>query len=263
MSKSQRLTLGDVRCVFHLVREICELGDSPSAWRGHLLETVCRMTGTSMGISYVAPLEMKADEVGASVVIERNVPPEFHRFVEQDDWAPSPVTPGIMSRLRQGFTLDRRRLCDDDTWYRSPFYNELLRKIRLDDQLISIVPLPEVSRFDGIGLCRQAGQQPFGPRERRLIALLHRELATLWRTEPLGPRDPRADLPTRLRQVLEHVTAGMSERQVAFRMGLSQHTVHSYLKVLHRRFGAASRVELIERTRPPRRAMRPRLEGQP
>ena len=137
----------------------------------------------------------------------------------------------------------------------------------MDDQLISIVPLPQLGCFHGIALAREIDETPFAERERRLLALFHRELASLWTTPPLvpdGPRDPpdpRDALPPRLREVLDRVSRGQSERQVALAMGLSQHTVHSYLKVLHRRFGATSRAELIERTRPRKpAALRPRLE---
>jgi hypothetical protein len=261
MSKSQRLTLQDTRGAFHLVREICELGDDTAAWRAHMLKGICRIANTNMALSYVAPLTLSANQIGATLVVERGVPAEFQRFVQTNDWGPSPATPSIMSRLPRGFTLQRRRLCSDNAWYGSKFFNELLRRTGLDDQLISMVPLPGLQRLDGLGLSRGIDDPPFGERERKIVALLHGELALLWRTPPLSSGDPRSDLPRQLREVLGHVTAGMTERQTAIRMGLSQHTVHSYLKVLHRRFGATSRVELVERTRPRRPALRPRLEA--
>jgi DNA-binding CsgD family transcriptional regulator len=49
----------------------------------------------------------------------------------------------------------------------------------------------------------------------------------------------------RMRQTLEHLVAGDSERQVALKLKISQHTVHVYVKQLYKRFGASSRGELL------------------
>lgn len=52
-------------------------------------------------------------------------------------------------------------------------------------------------------------------------------------------------LAPRLRAVLGHLMAGLSEKQIAIRLGLSRHTVHAYVKSLHKEFGASSRGELL------------------
>ncbi len=56
-----------------------------------------------------------------------------------------------------------------------------------------------------------------------------------------------ADLPPRLRQTLTALLAGDSEKQVALRLQISPHTVHVYVKSLYKRFGVASRGELLAR----------------
>lgn len=56
-----------------------------------------------------------------------------------------------------------------------------------------------------------------------------------------------SDLSPRLRQTLKSLLAGDSEKQVAAHMGLSQHTVHVYVKALYRRYGVSSRGELLAR----------------
>lgn len=55
------------------------------------------------------------------------------------------------------------------------------------------------------------------------------------------------DLAPRLRQTLEFLVAGDSERQVALKLKISQHTVHVYVKQLYKRFGVNSRGELLAR----------------
>ncbi len=53
------------------------------------------------------------------------------------------------------------------------------------------------------------------------------------------------DLSPRLRETLEQLLQGHSEKQVAFDLGLSRHTVHDYVKALHKQFEVQSRGELI------------------
>ena len=54
-------------------------------------------------------------------------------------------------------------------------------------------------------------------------------------------------LPPRLQQTLTALLDGDSEKQVARRLNLSQHTVHVYVKSLYRRFNVTSRGELLAR----------------
>ena len=54
-------------------------------------------------------------------------------------------------------------------------------------------------------------------------------------------------LSPRMRQTLEGLVAGDSEKQIAGRLKVSPHTVHVYVKQLYRRFNASSRGELMSR----------------
>lgn len=52
-------------------------------------------------------------------------------------------------------------------------------------------------------------------------------------------------LPRRLRQTLEYLLRGDSEKQIASRLGISRHTVHDYVKSLYKRMEVSSRGELL------------------
>jgi DNA-binding NarL/FixJ family response regulator len=54
-------------------------------------------------------------------------------------------------------------------------------------------------------------------------------------------------LSPRMKQTLELLIGGASEKQIARRLSLSQHTVHVYVKALHKGFGVSSRGELLAR----------------
>jgi DNA-binding NarL/FixJ family response regulator len=100
-------------------------------------------------------------------------------------------------------------------------------------------------------------------RKRRLVADLCRILGDQLR-EPTGggnghaagnghgrasepPPEPVVSLSPRVRQTLERLLAGDSEKEIATRLGLSRHTVHVYVKTLYRRFEVCSRGELLAR----------------
>jgi DNA-binding CsgD family transcriptional regulator len=59
------------------------------------------------------------------------------------------------------------------------------------------------------------------------------------------------DLPSgltpRVRQTLQHLLNGDSEKEIAIKLGLSRHTVHVYVKQLYRHFDVCSRGELLAR----------------
>jgi DNA-binding CsgD family transcriptional regulator len=52
-------------------------------------------------------------------------------------------------------------------------------------------------------------------------------------------------LTPRMAQTLFRLMQGDSEKQVARHLGISQHTVHVYVKTLYRRYGVCSRGELL------------------
>jgi DNA-binding CsgD family transcriptional regulator len=53
------------------------------------------------------------------------------------------------------------------------------------------------------------------------------------------------ELSPRLRQTLQSLLAGDSEKQAAAKLGVSQNTVHVYVKQLYRKFDVNSRGELL------------------
>jgi DNA-binding NarL/FixJ family response regulator len=73
----------------------------------------------------------------------------------------------------------------------------------------------------------------------------------LWKKDAIQKaQDPASDLPPRLAQTLAELQAGSSEKQVSIKLGISRHTVHNYVKALHRRLGVSSRGELLAKMRP-------------
>lgn len=87
-------------------------------------------------------------------------------------------------------------------------------------------------------------------RKRRVVAEFCRLLG-----EEAGWPAPRGEgLAPRVRQTLERLLAGDSEKQIAARLRVSPHTVHVYVTSLYRRYDVCSRGELLARFVRPGRA---------
>lgn len=112
--------------------------------------------------------------------------------------------------------------------------------------MMSNMPLPHINAVDQLGVHRAHGAGLFTDVDHRLLRLLHIELARFWRADVLEQtRDPARSLAPRLKQTLELLCDGKSEKEIAFKLGISPHTVHNYVKALHQRFNVSSRGELI------------------
>jgi DNA-binding CsgD family transcriptional regulator len=86
---------------------------------------------------------------------------------------------------------------------------------------------------------------------RQLVADLCRMLGRRISGETSGENEhpvlpqPLPSLSPRMRQTLERLLAGDSEKQIASRLGLSRHTVHVYVKAVYKGFAVSSRGELL------------------
>jgi DNA-binding CsgD family transcriptional regulator len=251
VSKSQRLLLSDVRAMFRLIGECRELGDDARAWRPHLARGLCRLAESQLAIC------------GEARVVESTglmVPIDF-----ADHGWPNPTGRGMfLAALKEPEVLDsdvmrrfnqlkgrrvtrtRQQVVEDRVYYPSAFHNEANRPSGLDHGMYSRCTPPGRDWQHQVILNRALGDRPFGRRECVLVHLLQGEIAPLFGralATSVAPTLPL--LAPRLRQTLDALLEGDSEKQTALRLGLSVHTVHEYVTSLYRRFNVSSRAELL------------------
>lgn len=159
-----------------------------------------------------------------------------------------PAMNEIMARLNgEAITMRRQDLIPDSAWYGSEFVDRIARPSGLDCAMYSAVPINSVGEYFALTLVRAWGEPPFSEEERDALTLLHHRLTPLfsaWTRERAGRR-AISELPTRMRQVLACLLEGDSEKHAATRLDLSPHTVHQYVKRLHRVMRVRSRGELL------------------
>lgn len=239
-----KITPDDLRQVFRLIHEVCELGADARAWRRHFLARLLELTGGNTAIGYVMHLALDPAGIKPSVELGVHVSTNafWDAYVARGDLTENPQTAGIMSRGGGDFTCTRAELVDDVTWFGSRFYHEVALPSGWAECVNSQVFVAPPGVVDGFGLTRSPGSGPFGPREVAIVHLAHQELAHLWRKpDPLGVNT----LPTRLRQTLHCIRRGLARKEIARELGVSIHTAHLYEKSLFKRFDVDGRGSLM------------------
>lgn len=224
---------------FRLVGEVSELPRASAAQREHFLTSAASLIGAQVGI-WVRVRRTRQGYFALDEALDVGFEGEAERAAFQDYFRaqrahPDPTLAPI-SRLRQPiFACTRRELVRDREWYGSEHVQRVRRAAGVDDCIVA--GHLTLAQSDAVSFHRPWGERPFTEAEGALIAVLFREVLRLVQ--------PPRQLPPQLGRVLDGLARGLSEKEVAAELGLSPHTVHGYVKELHRRFGARSRGELL------------------
>jgi DNA-binding CsgD family transcriptional regulator len=248
------ITLRDVRRIFRLIGEVRELGADPSRWRPHMVRRLRKLLRAEIVVSseiFVRASPTAAKEAGIVRIHDigwgcdggdgsADASAEVWRIHTERDEKPEAYWVSVLAETLSPQHEDAGVVAVKPT---KPIYGG-------SSFILSQFPLPHLGAIDQLGLHRTrngpGGDDPFTERDHRLVRLFHVELGRLWKKDALKKaKDPASDLPPRLAQTLAALQAGNSEKQVSIQLGISPHTVHNYVKILHQRLGVSSRGELL------------------
>ena len=257
MSKSARLTVHDVGAIVRLVGECRDLGDDPSAWREHCGLRLGRLTGAAL-ITFGEALRANGQllPLGMSSWGWENGFDQAAVYRDLAEHGPDlSFSPIMRAYLRLppesfGVCLSRPDLVADRDWCSSPYFRVHHDPMGFGHHLICFQTLPGGGdKVSGITLVREkAERRDFRTRDQALVQAAHDAVVQLVGGPLAGFEEPSpADLPPRVRQVLQCLLEGDGDKQVALRLGLARHTVNQYAKVIFRHFGVSSRPELLAR----------------
>ena len=251
MAKSAQLRLAEIRRAFRLIGDCRDVGHDRGAWLGrasegltglirskvvictaveHTDDPAARQSLEFWDVGWSSPNERAAwlDCMGAGRYLQYET---YWRMLRSTDKA----------RVRS-----RRQLIPDPEWYGAAEFNDDRRPLDQDDTLMAVVPTGLGNGYHYYSINRAVGDPAFDARDVALLRLFTSEARALY-GGPLsiarpGPVDR---LPPRLRAVLGAIVEGDTEKQIALRLSLSPHTVHDYVKALHRKSGASCRADLL------------------
>lgn len=257
MGTSNRLRTSDITSVFELLGECREMWSDADSWQHHLLRGACRLTGTAVGIyteSWLSP-----DRTWTRILDETEYGwrDDKARAVHRRLFADHPDRIAYLPRIYRlaALALDGREdeatalrpeLRSDAEWYRSEIYNEYHRPAHIDGCVVSNALNRHSGNLVTLNLAQDTSDRPPGLRARSITMLLARNIAPLVGVTLAARRQcGRHGLSPRLRQTLDALLEGKSEKQVAARLGISCPTVHEYVSVLYQHFNVGSRPELM------------------
>jgi DNA-binding CsgD family transcriptional regulator len=255
MTDRFRLKLSEIRRIFRLIGEVRELGSDPQKWRPHMIRQLQKQLAAEIVISSEIHFRQSSDgkmsviDIGWGCDAENNA---WQIHTERDDEKPDSYW---LLAGQHALTTGTEKLIPVKP-AKSLYGGKCF--------ILSQYALPHAGAVDQLGLHRSDGEQPFTQAEHRLVHLFHIELGRLWRRDAIRHvKEPGADLPPRLSQTLACLLDGMSEKQIALNLELSQHTIHNYVKALHQRFEVSSRGELLAKAGKIRATFLPQLSIQP
>lgn len=255
------LGLDDIRDAFRLVRELTEIGADTEQWVAHLFAATDRRIGVPVAnrMESKPPFSHAPQFVG---LMPWGYDESAMRIWEQywktggtsrdSSWAPA------VKRSRRSLHCTRKELTDDKAWYRSSSVQGERRSVGIDHFVLSHVVLGGARWSHTMVLYRGWGEKPFSERDLQWVRLVHEELGHLWSSADASGA-ARAALSPRLRDTLQHLLSGDSEKIIADRLGLSTHTVHDYVKEIYKKLQVSNRGELFAHCRKSEAVRRPRL----
>ena len=256
MSKSKQLRMGDIEAVFQLVGECRELWAGADAWQIHLLQGACRLTGTAVGHYNEQRLsqDLKSTEIldesfcgGWRDAAAREC--MFRMYSETTNRAaffPRCAQLAGQSLVGQEATALRPAMRTDRDWYGSRIFNDFRRPAYVDGFILSFSFNTATGSVVMITTNQDVSDAQPTPHASATLSLLTRQIAPLVGTALTTRRQHGLrGLSPRLRQTLDRMLAGDSEKEIAQRLALSRTTVHDYVGALYRHFDVVSRGELM------------------
>jgi DNA-binding CsgD family transcriptional regulator len=249
------LDLDRVRGLLRLIAEANEIPERDPERPQHLVTGLVHLLGATVG-GCVTECDFVPEGRGAFAAIflcgwDSTTLPVLTSLAEKG----SAFNPGLRALMHAGkvetghtVTATRHALVDDRTWYASPYVDDYIVPAHLDHALFSTKRGAIPSIVHGMGFYRSRNERPFDEQDRDLLHLFHSECDQMLRASASAADSLLlAQLSPRERHTFDLLLAGLADKEIADRLGISPHTVNQYTKSIYRRFGVHSRAALLAR----------------
>src|SRR4051812_18894677 len=249
----------DVAALLRISGEVSELEPDVQQRREHILNRLLDLVGGCWAVcSEIDPSHATGsgwampDSITRAGVLSSDQQRLIDEYLTGRLAALDPCVPHLL-RAHNSVVTFRRTDVVDRSWFRSDHFNHIRRPLGFGESMYAKLTTPD-GRSLKLSMHRELNDSPFTERDVQLLQIFNENLGSLYTAPQRAPGSPDADpqtderidsLPARVRPVLRRLLAGDAEKQAALKLGLSQHTVHEYTKLLYRTFHVNSRGELL------------------
>ncbi|MEO6434979.1 MAG: helix-turn-helix transcriptional regulator [Tepidisphaeraceae bacterium] len=238
----------DVQGMLRVVGGAAELWYQPSLQRQFTLDSLCRLLDARVGICFTMGDVLRGGTTPCTQVAHVGLNESGVALLEEYLKSGKPRDPviDVLSAVQgRVITFARREAVADGDWFASDHYRKFRKPLGLGPSLYVKIVAPSIGRETLVMLLREKGAEAFTDRETYLTDLCLSEMAWPFTAE-MTYVDPQVErLQPRLKKVMKCLLEGDSEKQVAYKLKLSPHTVHEYVKDLYSELGVNSRGELL------------------
>jgi DNA-binding CsgD family transcriptional regulator len=237
-----------VRAAMRLVGEVRELGTCTEPGRRHLLDGLLTLVGCAIGGAVLDTgyaLGVKGGISAATLAgFDQRIIDVFDAHQVHGS-AINPFHDAVMRRMTtlqgQVFTATHSELVERKVWNGSLWINEYVRPAHVDHFLCSMRVVGQTAGV-GCGFMRAARDRPFSAEDREVLHLVHLGVGQFF-----DPASPRTRLAPRMRDTLDVLLTGATDKEIAAQLRISPHTVRQYVKAILRAYNATNRAQLIAR----------------
>jgi DNA-binding CsgD family transcriptional regulator len=238
----------DVQGILRLVGGAAELWYTPELQRRFTLDSLCNLFNAKVGVCYSFGDALVGGKQACTDVTHVGLDAaggeSFEEFLRTGKPA-DPVMEVLSALSGRVITLTRREAVSDVDWKNSEHFKQVREPLNLGPTLYVKIHAQLIDRTTIVTLIREIGEPAFTERDAYLVDLCLSEMAWPFTAE-MTWTDPKVEaLQPRLKKVMKHLLEGDSEKQVAYKLKLSPHTVHEYVKNLYAELGVNSRGELL------------------
>lgn len=252
---------GEMGALLRLLNELHDLADEPRLWKGHFLGTVGRLIGAPVGVCALVHDVVQGKAWRYASIVDAGWAGEPQRDVARrwlaGECPPDPMEAPVARAPGPLVSAARREVVSDQAWRDSPYVRDVRRAAGIDDCIYSIYRLPEPGWAMCVSFHRPCGdRRRFGRRERVLVHLAHSGLGPLYGREARiaeivsGGGGSRNHLTPRMRQTLDLLLTGLSEKEAARKLRVSPNTLHVHVRSLYRHYDVNTRAELMAKLLP-------------
>ncbi len=243
MGRSKRVTDHDYQSLLRLAGEAGEIADGVER-RQLFLTRMGQMLGASCGV-----LCRTGWDSGAYRLMEYHVEDSLRipsTTLKAYFTGKLPLDPMAlhMDAKTSGYVMLRAEAMSNREWYCSAHYQDYRRHWMLNDGVYGKI-VTRSGRVYGISFIRDVHDGLMCERERELLRIFATTIAPMLELDRWQKDGAVVSLTPRQRAIARCYMRGLSAKQIARELSLSDATVREYTKIMHRKLNVSSRGELL------------------